>query len=79
MVKDDSNSTDEYDMVIGSIQRNYHLLQNSNTSKFYKFNNRILLSNSTEFLSAVKSDIGGEIISDSTIGSFLFFGDDKED
>jgi hypothetical protein len=39
----------------------------------------LLLSNSQEFLEAVKSDIGGEMVEDKAIGSFLYFGDENQD
>jgi hypothetical protein len=78
MVNEPVNITEDYDLLIESIQRNIHHIQNSQESKFYKFNNRMLLSNSPEFLNAVKSDRGGEIIQDSAIGSFLYFGDDRD-
>jgi len=39
------------------------------------FNNRIVLSDCKAFLEAVKSEIGGEIIEDSKIGPFLYYGE----
>jgi hypothetical protein len=77
MMKDAVKGTDEYDQVIESIQKNFYLLEGSNN--YYKFNNRLLLSNSQEFLEAVKSDIGGEMVEDKAIGSFLYFGDENQD
>lgn len=76
MVKDSENVMQEYDQVIESIQKNYYLLEKSNN--YYKFNNRLLISNSNEFLNAVKSDIGGELIVDTAIGPFLYFGNEQE-
>lgn len=78
MVKEPLNITEDYDQIIESIQKNYHFIQDSQDSKYYKFNNRMLLSNSKEFLDAVKSDLGGEIIQDSAIGAFLYFGDERD-
>jgi hypothetical protein len=67
----------EYDQVIVSIQKNHYLLEM--TDSFYKFNNRLLLSNNPEFLKAVKTDIGGELVIDKAIGAFLYFGDEQQD
>lgn len=77
MLKETLNATGEYDQVIDSIQKNHYLIETGNS--FYKFNNRLLLSNSREFLDAVKSDIGGELIIDNNIGPFLYFGDGQQD
>ena len=76
MLKDALHTTDEYDQVIDSIQKNYYLLEKNNNH--YKFNNRLLLSDSPEFLNAVRADIGGELIIDNSIGAFLYFGNGKE-
>lgn len=78
MVNEQVNLTEDYDLLIESIQKNIHHIQDGEDSKFYKFNNRMLLSNSKEFLNAVKTDLGGEIIQDSAIGSFLYFGTDRD-
>lgn len=77
MLKDSLNATEEYDQVIGSIQKNHYILEM--TDSFYKFNNRLLLSNNQEFLNAVKNDIGGELVIDKAIGPFLYFGDEQQD
>jgi hypothetical protein len=83
MIKESVKSVDEYNLVLESIQKNYYILESNNSNKnerqYYKYNNRILLSNSKEFLDAVKKDIGGEIILDTAIGPFLFFGDIYQD
>lgn len=66
----------EYNDVMESIQRNYYILDESSKTingQYYKYNNRILLSNNQQFLEAVKNDIGGELILDSAIGPFLVF------
>jgi hypothetical protein len=76
MLKETQNATEEYDQVIGSIQKNHYILEM--TDSFYKFNNRLLLSNNQEFLSAVKNDIGGELVIDKAIGPFLYFGDEQD-
>ncbi|HEX3008179.1 MAG TPA: hypothetical protein VHO90_11260 [Bacteroidales bacterium] len=77
MEKEAVRVTEDYDQVIGSIEKNSHLLNESDD--FYKFNNRLLISNSRAFLHAVKEDIGGEIIVDTAIGPFLYFGDETMD
>lgn len=83
MISEADNAVIEYNAVIDSIQKNYFILEdntsNKNGNQYYKFNNRILLSNNREFLDAVKSDIGGEVILDSSIGPFLFFGENSID
>ncbi len=76
MLKDSLNATEEYDQVIGSIQRNHYILET--TDSFYKFNNRLLLSNNQDFLNAVKTDIGGELVIDKAIGPFLYFGENED-
>lgn len=79
MAKTLSNTLEEYDLVIESIHKNVHLLKKNNPSSYYKFNNRLLLSDNPEFLSAVKNDVGGEIILDMATGPFLYFGDEYKD
>lgn len=76
MLKDSLNATEEYDQVIGSIQKNHYILET--TDSFYKFNNRLLLSNNQEFLNAVKNDIGGDLVIDKAIGPFLYFGEEQD-
>lgn len=76
MLKDALHTTEEYDQVIDSIQKHYYLLEKNNNH--YKFNNRLLLSDSPEFLKAVRADIGGELIIDNSIGAFLYFGNSRE-
>ena len=71
---------DKCQMVTASIKKNLHLLNVSNPEQFdvrslVGFNNRIVLSNSKAFLEAVRNEIGGEIIEDSHIGSFLYYGE----
>lgn len=69
-------------IVTASIKKNLHLLNVSNPDEIdidslVAFNNRIVLSACMEFLEAVRKDVGGEIIEDSYIGSFLYFGDER--
>jgi hypothetical protein len=67
------------DRVNESVKRNFYLLTGSKDEEtdidsLIKFNNRLIISNNLDFLEAVKKDIGGEILEDSNIGSFLYYG-----
>jgi hypothetical protein len=67
------------DRVHESVKRNIYLLTGSNDEEtdidsLIKFNNRLIISNNVNFLEAVKNDIGGEILEDSNIGPFLYYG-----
>jgi len=74
------NYFDKCHQVTESVKNNLHLLNVSNTdetdiSNLVGFNNRVVLSNCKPFLEAVKNEIGGEIIEDSIIGTFLYYGE----
>ncbi len=60
------------------VKKNIHVLRESNPDidirSLVAFNNRLIISQSKIFLEAVKSEIGGEIIEDSKIGTFLYYG-----
>ena len=64
--------------VTESVNHNLHLI-GSNLRDIdissVGYNNRIVISKSKAFLEAVKSEIGGEIMEDSNIGSFLYYGE----
>ena len=61
------------DLLIDSIKRNEHFI-NDSTPKAYNFNSRMVICNNLDFLQAIRSDIGGEIIHNKTIGTYLYFG-----
>jgi len=42
--------------------------------KTYDFNSRVVISESLEFLEAIRNEVGGEIINSKTIGAFLYLG-----
>ncbi|HEY4786240.1 MAG TPA: hypothetical protein VIH57_09325 [Bacteroidales bacterium] len=76
------NSIELYHKVTESIKKNLHLLDECDPARddidsLVGFNNRIVLSGCKAFLEAVKSEIGGEIIDDSRIGTFLYYGEVK--
>jgi hypothetical protein len=72
--------TEIYQQISDSVKRNLHLL---NEGKFEKteisakvgYNRRIVISDCREFLEAIKVEIGGEIMEDSKIGQFLYYGE----
>lgn len=63
------------DIIIEAIKRNEHLLNVADYEKInyvtFGFNSRVILSNNIVFLQALNNDLGGEIIQDNTIGTFL--------
>jgi hypothetical protein len=65
-------------VVAESVKKNSHLLQPIPTTEqsIVGVNGRLILSNNLKFLEAVKNDVGGEIISDNIIGSFLYYNTD---
>ncbi|MDP4209758.1 MAG: hypothetical protein Q8928_13175 [Bacteroidota bacterium] len=65
-------------VVAQSVKKNSYLLQPvpSNIQNFVGINGRLILSNNLEFLEAVRDDIGGEIIFDNVIGTFLYYNID---
>lgn len=74
------NVMDKYRQITESVKRNLHMLnvcnpEEINILSLVKFNNRLIISECKAFLEAVKEDIGGEIIEDAKIGSFLYYGE----
>ncbi len=70
----------KYHHLTESVNKNLHFLNRCNPKEIditslISFNNRLLISDCKAFLEAVKSDIGGEIIEDAMIGSFLYYGE----
>lgn len=66
--------------VTESVQKHLHLIRECNPGNIdintlVGFNNRLIISNCSAFLEAVKNEIGGEIINDSNIGTFLYYGE----
>jgi hypothetical protein len=49
--------------------------EDNEISSLVGFNNRLLISDCKAFLEAVKGEIGGEILEDSKIGKFLYYGE----
>jgi len=81
-LSEDLSLIDKYKKVIESILKNIHLLDcNTSTEKDYGykfgFNSHIIISECLEFLKAVSRDIGGEILIDSIVGHFLYYGDEE--
>lgn len=73
---------DKCELVTASVKKNLYLLNVCNPEEvdiasLVAFNNRLVLSDCKAFLEAVRSDVGGEIIEDSQIGSFLYYGHEK--
>ncbi len=66
------------DLLIEVIRKNEHIANNnvksSTGKKAYDFTSKVVISESIDFLEAIRKDIGGEIINNKTIGSFLYFG-----
>jgi len=80
MQQQTNDSIDKCHKVTESVKKNLHLLNECNPEEIdiqtlVGFNNRIVLSDCKAFLEAVKSEIGGEIIEDSKIGPFLYYGE----
>ena len=63
------------DFIIEAISKNKYLLDSNETDNIsfmpFGYNNRVIISNNQLFLQAMQNDLGGEIIHDNTIGSFL--------
>jgi hypothetical protein len=66
------------DLLIEVIKKNEHLVNNElnrSTGKMaYDFTSKVVISESIDFLEAIRKDISGEIINNKSIGSFLYFG-----
>jgi len=76
------NLIDKCHQVTESVKKNLHFLNEfdvdeTDISKLVGFNSRVILSRSKPFLEAVKRDIGGEILEDSIIGTFLYYGEEE--
>ena len=61
------------------IKKNIHLLKEDNHEdldirSLVSFNSRLVIADSRLFLEALRNELGGEIIVDSSIGSFLYYG-----
>jgi len=75
-----NDSLDKCHKVTVSVKKNLYLINTCNPEEIdiesmVGFNNRIVLSDCKAFLEAVKGEIGGEIIEDSNIGPFLYYGE----
>jgi hypothetical protein len=80
-MKDHSNEIDDIVLKVSeSIERNFHILENSKVDYKNKisYNGNLLLSDCMEFLEAVKNEIGGEIIKDPAIGTFLYYNNEDQ-
>ena len=80
MEKNSNDILGKCHQVTESVKNNLHLLNICNPEEvdiqsLVGFNNRIVKSDCIAFLEAVKDVIGGEIIEDSQIGSFLYYGE----
>jgi len=69
-----------YHHVTESVKKHLHFLNECNPedneiSSLVGFNNRLIISDCKAFLEAIKSEIGGEILEDSKIGKFLYYGE----
>lgn len=78
-VNDPINYCRQIDSVV---KKNIHLLKEGNPENIdirslVSFNNRLVIANSKLFLEAMRSELGGEIIVDSSIGSFLYYGSEE--
>ena len=80
MVPQPVDMVEKVHQVTESVKKNLHFLTESNPdvvdiSSLVGFNKRIVLSDCKPFLEAIKKEIGGEILEDSKIGPFLYYGD----
>jgi hypothetical protein len=64
-------------LLIDVVRKNEHLItklsDNELNKKTYAFSSRVVISKDINFLEAVHKEMGGEIISNKTIGPFLYF------
>lgn len=70
----------QYHQIGEIVKKNLYLLKEGNTDdidfrSLVAFNNRLVISESKSFLEALKRELGGEIIEDSKIGTFLYYGE----
>ena len=64
------------DLLLEVIRKNEYLLSKSNKElekKLYNYTSRAVISDNLDFLEAIWKEMGGEIINDKSIGSFLYF------
>ena len=78
MKNDLTDTTDNrIDMLIDVMRRNEHFITSSSNEekgkKKYGFNSHVVISESIDFLEAIRREIGGEILSSKSIGPFLYF------
>ena len=70
------NRIDKCFQLSKSIEKNIHLLDKTTAehSKSPKtgYSKHVVMSDCIEFLEAIKNDVGGEIIQDSELGTFLY-------
>lgn len=75
MITDLVDNKIDSDFIIEAISKNKYLLDNADADSIsfmpFGYNNRVIISNNQRFLQAMQNDLGGEIIHDNTIGSFL--------
>ena len=77
-----NDTLNHYHYIGTVVKKNLRLLTESNSGdldikSLVAFNNHLIISESKLFLEAVKSDLGGEIIEDSKIGTFLYYGNEE--
>ena len=80
MQKQSDKIIDKFQKVSNSVKKNMPLLkkpdiENKNITFKVGYNSRVVLSNNKEFLEALKTELGGEIMEDTRIGQFLYYGD----
>jgi hypothetical protein len=64
-------------LLIEVIEKNKHIILGSSNEiamkKLYSFNSRVVIAKDTNFLEAVRKEMGGELINSKNIGPFLYF------
>jgi len=70
-------SEDRLDVLFDVIRKHKHIIIASSNDKTGKktlgFNSHVVISESIDFLEAIRKKMGGEIINNKTIGAFLYF------
>jgi hypothetical protein len=73
------NFLDKCFQLSKSVEKNIHLLDNLKPEHYKNrkvgYNDHIVISDSVKFLEAVRNDVGGEIIRDPKLGTFLYLGE----
>jgi hypothetical protein len=68
---------DHIDKLLKVIEKNKHMIiereEDATLKKTYAFNSRVVIAENIDFLEAIHSDMGGELITSSPTGPFLFF------